>query len=310
MSFQDEYQLPEMIVTPEGIDPTKAITYDQENDVEAAKKKIAAELAKRIAEEEDQSGVRSQLRDVFNSDSEMGLGSEAAPPPPSTLRLTVTPGDLTNVSSGPAYGPPADLTQDQPPNLEGTIPDLTGVFGVPSTEPVQPPQSQDLTTFVDQATRSPRQMISGALGTIGSLPWMAGAAMNAPAAIVERLTGNDNGAASKAVDWFLGRAGANQRFGENVMGLSGADAEPRNPVEAVSKIIGESATPMKGASLLATGIVSGGNCFHSLFVLVKRRPMQRKQKKQSGALMLFKQLSKPLAGQQKSAAKNSTHLGE
>jgi hypothetical protein len=353
MSFTDHFDLNEIVVTPEGIDPTKAITYDQESDVEAAKKKLAAELAKRIAEEEDQTGTRSSLRDVFNSDSEVGFGSESTP----TLRLTVTPDPVTNVSAAPEYGtsPSGDLTQDAP-NLEGTIPDLTGTFGTPDPQQTQPlpdltqergnidltnrpvvrngdgsistvrsisvgidgqevliPTVSDdgrilsddeaiaeyrrtgrhlgkfktpeeatayanqlhndqaelykdrgLTDFLDQSTRGVRQFARGALSAVGSLPWTMAAGVAAIPGAVGELTGMGRPEGSDAaVNWLLERAEGNKRFAEDITGLSGDAAAPRNPVESVAKVVGESVTPIKNYTVPLTAAVAGINLLFS-----------------------------------------------
>src|ERR1041385_536555 len=96
MSYTDDYALPET-------DPTKVILNDQQPNDDAAKQQLAAALAKRIAEEEDQSGVRSPLRDLFNENGDVGLANAQqvnnTPPPPDSqpLRITVTPGPITNV---------------------------------------------------------------------------------------------------------------------------------------------------------------------------------------------------------------------
>ncbi len=268
MAFEDNYTLPEMVVRPEDQDPLAPpppVTYGQEFDLDELKRKLAEKLAQQIAEEEDQSGVRSNLRDAFNDNGEIGLGPDGGSPPPTPssqpLRITVTPNTLTNPTPTP------DLTSDGPvdqqaqaPDLSGTIPDLSGVFGGTDAATASPSTVQTLTDTLDRTTRGVRQFTRGALSTAGALPWtMAAGVASIPGAASELAGFERPPGVDAAVNWLLGRAEANRRFAESATGLAGDAAQPQNAVEKVAKIIGENTTPMKGATVLATLIASGVN---------------------------------------------------
>jgi hypothetical protein len=267
MAFEDNFQLPEMVVRPEDQDPLAPpppITYGQEFNLDELKQKLAERLAQQIAEEEDQSSVRSNLRDVFNSDSEVGLASASeAPATPSSqpLRITVTPNRIINPS------PTLDLVSDAPidqqaqaPDLSGTVPDLTGVFGSVDATTVTPSAVQTLADTLDRTTRGVRQFARGAVSTAGAVPWTMAAGVAAIPGLIGEVSGFQRPpGVDAAVNWLLSRAENNRRFAENITGLGGDAAEPQNAVERVAKIIGENVTPIKGATIPATVIASTVN---------------------------------------------------
>jgi hypothetical protein len=272
MSYTDDYALPET-------DPTKVILNDQQPNDDAAKQQLAAALAKRIAEEEDQSGVRSPLRDLFNENGDVGLANAQqvnnTPPPPDSqpLRITVTPGPITNVPLsggsgegpslvGPPSGSPPDLTQDA----------TGGTPGVPAPDLTQPAQpSPDLTRDLGltvtgtQSTITPsirsvtggaQQLIGNALSSIGAAPYTIAAGVAAlPNAVSDVLGIKRSQTSDELAQWLAERAVVSQKFGTDIVGL-GSDTTPRNPVEAVSAILGKNLTPLKGYTVPATLISS------------------------------------------------------
>lgn len=307
MSNIDHYDLPEIVVTPDSIDPTKAITYDQESDQDKIKKALAEKLAQQIAEEEDQSGVRSSLRDVFNSDSAIGLDNPDPPPPPSTTPLQITIGTQPIVNpatddnkqfdeTAPVGTPSTGSSLVDTFDYAGEAPDaVSGAAPLPTTDslvsaegenaPVSDPleatkaalANSRTAQLVDQSTRGIRQMARGALSTTGAAPWtMVAGAAALPGAIGELLGIGRPAWTDKAVQYLQGRAENNKRFAEDVTGLSGDAAKPQNLVEEVSKLLGENLTPIKGATVPATLISAGIN---SLFT-----PAEAKTKKNVDAV--------------------------
>jgi hypothetical protein len=266
MSYVDNYDLPNP-------DPSKTILDNQQEQDATAKAQLAAALAKRIAEEEDQSGVRSPLRDMFNENGDVGLADAVstsqdvpAPPDGQPLRITVTPRTTLGPTEQPIT-PGADITQDQPappPDLTGTIPDLSAVFG--SAEPSPSLSSgaggtgdvEGRTTAeqIDQSTRAVRQLARGALSTAGAAPWMVAAGLASIPGAISAAAGLPAPPSNDLVNWLLGRAENNKRFAEDVTGLSGDKAATQNAIEAVSKLVGENITPLKGATIPATAIAS------------------------------------------------------
>ncbi len=250
MSIYEEeqpYLLPEMIVTPDD---------DTAPEVQELKKRLAERIAARIAEEEEGTGSRSGLRDLINADGELGPTYASQEIPSDIPRITVTPGTTTNVPAGPLPrmddAPQGmDLTQDEAPNYEGTIPDLTGVFASPDPEQIQPSPTLD---FLDRSTRGVRQMARGTLSAAGALPWTLGAALTAPVAYGARKMGFEGPA--QVTDWFLEKADVNRRFADEVTGLSGEAAKPQNVVEELANLAGESLMPAGKATVPITAALT------------------------------------------------------
>jgi hypothetical protein len=172
MSFLDDYSAPDP-------DPSKTILDNQQSQDEAAKAQLAAALAKRIAEEEDQSGVRSPLRDLFNENGEIGLANaqdeQTSPPPPDTqpLRITVTPRTTPGPTDQPIT-PGANITQDQPAPVDLTqdVQPVQPSYGTPDlTQAAQPRPdlTRDLGPTIE--TPSPTRRVMGGVQQCVILDW-------------------------------------------------------------------------------------------------------------------------------------------
>lgn len=155
------------------------------------------------------------------------------------------------------FAPPRSYEEDKPPLDDAAyVAAVRRSIPMAGSEPYGPPEADpSWLDSIDQATRSTRQLVKGALEPVASMPWNIAALASSVAGRTSPMAAVAPDAYDSLTDFLTGQGQQAQQGIEQVTGVG----EPQNLAEQAYAGLGRSITPMGRSTPLATVISAVGN---------------------------------------------------